>query len=37
MAVAWGWLVERIQPDRWDIIGAGVALLGMAIIAFGPR
>jgi hypothetical protein len=30
-------LVERIQPDRWDIIGAGVALLGMAIIAFGPR
>lgn len=37
MAVAWGWLVERIQPDRWDIIGAAVALLGMGIIAFGPR
>jgi len=37
MAVVWGWLVERIQPDRCDIIGAAVALLGMAIIAFGPR
>ena len=37
MAVAWGWLVERIQPDRWDLIGAVVALLGMGIIAFGPR
>lgn len=37
MAVAWGWLVERIQPDRWDLIGAAVALLGMSIIAFGPR
>jgi small multidrug resistance family-3 protein len=37
MAVAWGWLVESVEPDRWDIIGAGVALLGMAIIAFGPR
>jgi small multidrug resistance family-3 protein len=36
MAVAWGWLVER-QPDRWDITGALVALLGMAIIVFGPR
>jgi small multidrug resistance family-3 protein len=37
MAVAWGWLVERVQPDRWDVIGAFVALLGMGIIAFGPR
>ena len=37
MAVAWGWLIERVQPDRWDIIGACVALLGMGIIAFGPR
>ena len=37
MAVLWGWLVERIQPDRWDVIGALIALLGMAIIAFGPR
>jgi small multidrug resistance family-3 protein len=36
MAVAWGWLVEGIQPDRWDITGALVALLGMGIIAFGP-
>lgn len=37
MAVAWGWLVERVQPDRWDIVGALVALVGMGIIAFGPR
>jgi small multidrug resistance family-3 protein len=36
-AVLWGWLVERVQPDRWDIIGALVALAGMAIISFGPR
>jgi small multidrug resistance family-3 protein len=37
MAVGWGWLVERIPPDRWDVIGAVVALLGMTLIAFGPR
>jgi small multidrug resistance family-3 protein len=37
IAVAWGWLVERIQPERWDIIGALIALVGMGIIAFGPR
>jgi small multidrug resistance family-3 protein len=36
VAVAWGWLVERIHPDRWTSIGAAVALLGMGSIAFGP-
>lgn len=36
-AVVWGWAVERQPVDRWDLIGAGVSLLGMAIIAFAPR
>jgi drug/metabolite transporter superfamily protein YnfA len=36
MAVAWGWLVERIELARWDVIGAFVALLGMGIIAIRP-
>ncbi|WP_437979239.1 YnfA family protein [Sorangium sp. So ce295] len=36
-AVMWGWLVEKQLPDRWDIIGAAVCLIGMAIITFGPR
>lgn len=37
VAVVWGWLVEGQRPDHWDVSGAAVALLGMAIIAFGPR
>lgn len=36
-AVIWGWLVEKQLPDRWDVVGAAVCLLGMAIITFGPR
>lgn len=36
-AVMWGWLVEKSPPDRWDLIGAAVCLIGMAIITFGPR
>ena len=36
-AVFWMWIIERQTPDRWDLIGAGVALTGMAIIAFVPR
>lgn len=37
MAVLWMWLVDQQRPDRWDIIGASIAIVGMAVIAFGPR
>ncbi len=37
IAVVWMWLAEGQRPDRWDIIGAAVALGGMALIVFGPR
>jgi small multidrug resistance family-3 protein len=36
-AVAWLWLVDGQRPDRWDVLGAAVCMLGMAIIYFGPR
>lgn len=36
-ALLWGWLVEGLEPDRWDVLGVAVSLLGMAIIAYGPR
>jgi small multidrug resistance family-3 protein len=36
-AVFWGWLVEQQPPDRWDLIGAGICLLGTAVISFAPR
>ncbi|MFN0242184.1 MAG: YnfA family protein [Planctomycetota bacterium] len=37
VAVLWMWWIEGTKPDRWDVIGASVALAGMAIIAFAPR
>ncbi|QDM40664.1 YnfA family protein [Altererythrobacter sp. TH136] len=36
-AVAWLWVVEGATPDRWDMTGAAVCLVGAAIILFGPR
>lgn len=36
-ALGWLWLVERHAPDRWDLFGAGVCLIGTTIILFGPR
>ena len=37
MALVWLWLVDGVRPTHWDLLGACVALAGMAIIAFGPR
>jgi len=36
-SLLWLWIVEKTRPDQWDVIGAGVCLVGAAIILFGPR
>lgn len=33
----WLWIVEGAKPDRWDLIGAAICIIGAAIILFGPR
>ena len=37
MAILWLWTVNGIRPTVWDLVGAAVALIGMAIIMFAPR
>ncbi len=37
MALFWGWIFEGSAPDRFDIIGAAIALAGVAIIFYMPR
>ena len=37
VAIGWLWAVDGVRPDRWDLVGAGVTLAGMAIIYFAPR
>lgn len=36
-AILWLWAVDGIRPTLWDLVGATVALTGMAIIMFAPR
>lgn len=36
-SLAWLWAVEGQRPDRWDIAGAVVCLLGASIILLAPR
>lgn len=37
VALGWLWAVDGIRPSVWDVVGVGVTLIGMAIIAFAPR
>jgi small multidrug resistance family-3 protein len=36
-SLAWGVVVDGFRPDRYDLAGALVCLLGVAIIMFAPR
>ena len=37
LAILWGWRVDGIAPDKYDIVGGFIALAGMGIIIFAPR
>lgn len=36
-SLIWGMIFDKFSPDRWDVIGALVALAGVSIIMFAPR
>jgi len=36
-SLGWLWLVEGARPDRWDLLGGGLAILAALVILFGPR
>ena len=37
LSILWGWQVDKIQPDKFDIIGGLICLLGVAVIMYSPR
>jgi small multidrug resistance family-3 protein len=36
-SLAWLWLTEGIRPDRWDVTGATICLIGASVILLAPR
>lgn len=36
-SLAWGMLFDGFLPDRWDVAGAAVCLVGVAVIMYAPR
>ena len=37
MALLWGWKVDKIKPDLYDMIGATIILIGTVVIFYAPR
>ncbi len=36
-SLAWGVVVDGFRPDRFDVIGASICLVGASIIVLAPR
>lgn len=34
-SLLWLWLVEGVQPSRWDLLGVSLSLVGTLVILFG--
>jgi len=37
MSLIWGWKIDQVNPDKFDIVGSMIVLLGVGIIMFWPR
>lgn len=36
-SIAWGVALDGFRPDRYDLLGAAVCLVGVAVIMYAPR
>lgn len=37
MAIIWGLLIDKKRPDRFEIVGGFIVLIGALIIFYAPR
>jgi small multidrug resistance family-3 protein len=37
MSLLWGWLFDKMRPDVYDMAGAFIVLVGVALIFYAPR
>ncbi|MDN5845789.1 MAG: YnfA family protein [Candidatus Nitrosocosmicus sp.] len=37
MAIIWGLIIDKKRPDRYEIIGGTIVLIGAAVIFYAPR
>lgn len=37
LSLLWGWRIDGIRPDRFDLLGGAIAIVGVAVIMYAPR
>lgn len=37
LSLLWGWALDRVSPDRYDLAGVFLCLAGVAVIMYAPR
>ncbi|MBW9159383.1 YnfA family protein [Clostridium tagluense] len=37
LSILWGWKIDNMLPDKFDLIGGVIALVGVTIIMYAPR
>jgi small multidrug resistance family-3 protein len=37
LSIVWGWRVDGLAPDRYDLIGGAMCVLGVLFIMYWPR
>lgn len=37
LSILWGWQIDKVAPDKFDLLGGLVALIGVAIVMYWPR
>lgn len=37
LSIFWGWKVDKVLPDKFDIIGTLISLIGVGVIMYWPR
>lgn len=36
-SLVWAMVADGFRPDRWDVVGALICLLGVAVLMYAPR
>jgi small multidrug resistance family-3 protein len=37
LSILWGWGIDRVVPDKYDLLGGLIALGGVWVIMYAPR
>ncbi|MDP9359408.1 MAG: hypothetical protein M3R02_29810 [Chloroflexota bacterium] len=35
-SLAWDWWIDEVSPDRYDLLGGAIALVGVSVIMYPP-